>query len=405
MYQKATVAVVYENKSGEGSKPLKIRVTFNRSPRTYPTGSTLKLTKEEWKRQGTKKVKDALADVEIARMKACKIVDDMGADFTFEEFSERYNRDVFGKYNTQLDMQYIFDSYVEDKSRSRTLSQGSITDYQTAVNWVLDYKPRARIQDITKEFVNRLEAHIRARKPDVRENTLRLYYRELKALYNYAVSKEWIKDNKPFGNRSLQCTRRKNIGLSVETVQKIKEYQSDDKLAMLGRDFFLLSCELNGNYISDALSLKNRNLSNGNILTFTRRKTRKAGIEIKIELTEQALELLRKYGKIDPNKPDEYILPILAGAKDPKQEDNRIHDFIRKVNDGLAIVCEQQGIPIVKSGQARHTYASLVCENGRSIYEIQADLGHGNVLTTQGYLNSISTESIERAKQLKERLF
>ena len=111
MYQKATVAVVYENKSGEGSKPLKIRVTYNRSPRTYPTGSTLKLTKEEWKRQGTKKVKDALADVEIARMKACKIVDDMGVDFTFEEFSERYNRDVFGKYNTQLDMQYIFDSY------------------------------------------------------------------------------------------------------------------------------------------------------------------------------------------------------------------------------------------------------------------------------------------------------
>lgn len=402
MYQTATVKVVYENKSGEGSKPLKIRVTYKRIPRTYPTGSELKLTKDEWARPNTKKVKDAIADIEPKRQIALKLVEELGDEFTFEAFSKRYNREAFGRYETRLDIQHVFDCYKDDKSRSRALSQGSITDYQTAVNWVKDFRPKAQINDFSKEFINMLQEHIVDRKPNVSVNTLKLYLRELKALYNYAVSKEWIKDNKPFEKMGLQCKRRQNIGLPLEDVKKIWEYQSDDKLAMLGRDFFILSIELNGNYLSDALSLKNRNLSEDNLLTFTRRKTQKAGIEIKVQMTKQGLDLLRKYGKIDPSKPNEYILPMLAGNLTPKQIDSRIHDFTKKVNAGLKIVCEQQGIPHVKCGQARHTYASLCVENGRSIYEIQQDLGHGNIVTTQGYLNKLSSLSINRAKQLKE---
>lgn len=71
---------------------------------------------------------------------------------------------------------------------------------------------------------------------------------------------------------------------------------------------------------------------------------------------------------------------------------------------GLRVVTEELGLPYITMAQARHTYATLSCESGRSLADIQMDLGHTNSMTTQGYINSLRKTSMIQSKELKEQL-
>jgi site-specific recombinase XerD len=46
---------------------------------------------------------------------------------------------------------------------------------------------------------------------------------------------------------------------------------------------------------------------------------------------------------------------------------------------------KRAGLPDVRLHDLRHTFASLLINNGRSIYEVQRLLGHTQIKTTQRY--------------------
>ena len=176
---------------------------------------------------------------------------------------------------------------------------------------------------------------------------------------------------------------------------------------MFGRDMFVLSFELNGHYMSDIIRLKNKNVTKtekGWLLQFIRQKTKRNAITISLFLTDEAIRIIEKYGHLDLSRPNDYIFPWLCNAQTERQINDRIHSINDRANTGLRIITEELELPHITMAQARHTSATLQSDCGLTIQDIQMNMGHNNVKTTQGYINSLRTSAMQRTKAIKEQL-
>ena len=401
MRNKATIHVVWNDYKGASTKKnLKLRVTFGGKPRLYATNSDEEFTEQEFKTL-KKKVERGKGEypksVTKAVETATRIINQLGADFSFDVFSESYRRQLYGNYCSTDDIQNVFDLYTV--SHPKGLSAHTIKDYQAAVNWALKCKDNLKIGDITSTFVKKLVGMLDRDGKSI--NTRKIYLRSLKAIYRFAVKKNMVIDTKPFEAQSLTSTRKMNFGLTEEDFIKVIEYNGDNSEAQFARDMFLLLFHCNGHYMSDILRIKNKNIENGYV-RFVREKTKDTGLEVCFLLTNEARKLFSKYGKIDPDSPEDYVLPYLIG-KSEEQIQSKVHDMNKRVRKGLSVLCSELGMAKITTKQARHTYASIANSSKRSIQEIQADLGHTNIQTTIGYINRVSVSSLQSGKQMKDR--
>lgn len=392
---------------GEDKRTLELRVTFKRKSLYYVAGGTIKLTEQEFANKHLKKCKEAMEELLPAYNAAVQIVNKLGDNFTFESFYSDYRRVVKGEVRSAYDVRSIFNEYLSDAARTRPMADRTVQAYTTALNWLVKFRPKLTINEITPDLIGKFELYIQKQCPNVSQNSINSYFRGIKAVYNYAVERGYCVDTKPFKKHPLTATRKVNYGLSAKTYRQIYSFSSSSEKAMFGRDMFVLCFELNGHYMSDILRLKNKNVfktDDGYVLQFIRHKTKRHQIPVTMYMTDEAIRILGKYGKLDSGRGEEYILSFLSGGKNERQTNDKIHDINDRANAGLRIIARELGLPHITMAQARHTYATIQCEFGRSVLDIQADMGHSNSTTTQGYINSLRTSSMQRSKQIKEQL-
>lgn len=394
--------------SGEvDRRTLELRVTYRRIPRYFAADGTLKLTLEEFNNNKLKCHKVAFEEVRPAYNAAIEVVKKLGDNFTFDKFSKEYKRIIHHDYLSAYDIENIFQEYLSNTSRTRPISEKSKTLYTTVQNWLIKFKKGLVIADITPDFVAKLEAYFHKCNPNMSLNTTNIYLRIIRAVYNYAVEKGYVTDQHPFKKRSLASSRKVNYGLTKQSYHMILKYSSQDPIAQFGRDFFVLSFECNGNYLSDILRLKNRNIlqtEEGWVLQFVRHKTKKFATPVSLYVTDLAKQIMEKYGRVNLLQPEDYIFPFLSAGKTERQENNIIHDVTSRANLGMTMVTSELGLLHVTMAQARHTYASLMIESGSLLTDLQSDMGHTTNVTTQGYINSLRVASMKKGKELKEEL-
>lgn len=61
-------------------------------------------------------------------------------------------------------------------------------------------------------------------------------------------------------------------------------------------------------------------------------------------------------------------------------------------------VLEAEGLPTIRIHDLRHTYASILINNGVSIYEVQRLLGHSNITMTQRYAHPLKNKLHRRTE-------
>lgn len=393
--------------TNEDRRTLELRVTYNRVPRYYVTNGTVRLTEEEYRNANLKIHKEAFEEVRADYKAALDIVRKLGEHFSFDSFACDYKRLVRKEIANVYDVRSIFSEYISDTSRSRPISDKTKITYDTTLNWLIKFKKYMTINEITPESVSNFVSFLRKSNPDISRNTINIYLRSLRAVYNFAVDRGYIDDRKPFRKLSLTSSRKMNYGLSSKSLQQIFEYDTKDDLAQFGRDMFILSFEMNGHYLSDILRFKNKNIKeteDGWIMEFKRHKTKEHAIPVSLFITDTAKQIMSKYGCIDLSRPNEYIFPFLVNANTERQISNRIHDINDRANQGLRIIAEKLELPHITMAQARHTYATLQYESGRPLLDLQMDMGHTNSTTTQGYINSLRINSMKKSKMIKELL-
>ena len=84
------------------------------------------------------------------------------------------------------------------------------------------------------------------------------------------------------------------------------------------------------------------------------------------------------------------------------------HDYVFATSTGRPIsgfhntwdrIRRNAGIPDVRIHDLRHNFASLLINNGRSLYEVQKLLGHADISTTQRYAH-LSRDTLQEATEL-----
>lgn len=405
MYSGASVDYALDTKhKGEDERILKIRITYDGQPRLYSIGAIYRLTKKEFKNKRSERAIRAFDVAGKALLIAKGVLDELGTNFTFDSFHEKYKRKLTGRTDTINSFAALLSEYFE-KHECKYKTRKS---YETSVNWVIRYKPKATLSSISSEFVEGLisfmrSVHQQEHNSEMSENTIRMYLRQLRAIYNFAISKGYTNNQEnPFAIKNLESIERQNAALSWEEMSQLIEYTPTNKTEEFGKDFFLLSFYCNGANLGDILLFKNSNIENG-LIVFMRRKTRSRKAKpISIKLTDSIKKLLNKYGRISEEKPDALILPYLEGFTSEKNLENRIKRVIRKANAGLKSICETLGLRKITTYNARHTTATALRDENMTAEQIQKVLGHNNVTTTQIYLDSLSINTLEAIGNILE---
>ena len=399
MNLKPSIKLILDSRKSDGPKFLKIRIVAEREKRVYATSSKTKLTIEEYKNPRLKKTKEAFEEAKKSLIIASEIIDELAENFSFSSFSKLYKQRMMGESRDKTLFSTLADEYLE----TADISLKTKSCYKTALNQLYAFRSDLKLSDMNVDFVKEFMAHLKTN--GCGENTIRIYMRELKAIYNDGIRRGLAKDPNPFviKGQSLASIGREHFALREDEWSKFLKYTPVCEGEIFAKDFFLLSVMMCGANIGDILSLKNENIVDKEIL-FRRRKTKKTGLQISVSLTPQLSALFNKYGKINRKNPKDYILPYLSSCADEKAILNKIHDVIKLVNKGLESICEAISIRKITTYVARHTYSVYFVDNGGSVVQLQKLLGHTSSRTTEGYLKSITQATKEKSVEVLNKI-
>ena len=401
MYSIAQVNLVWfpNKKQTRILSTIKIRVIFQRVNRIYTTRSKELLSKDEFNNPRLKKTREAFAIAEEDYKIACSICEELGTSFTFSQFKILYDQKVNGKIIKEDEMTYhaLLDAYKAQKQPK----PNTIESYRTAVNWIRKYNPTLSVQDTTpevmKDFERWLEKQYKSKfNKDISVNTLGMYMRGLKALFNFAIEKGIVKTN-PTSAIKIKHSPRNKRAINIEDWLKFTSYSPATSLTSFAYDFVLLSFAMCGANIADILSLKNRSIIN-NQVHFTRKKTERVDTNVGVPFNDFIKNLLNKHGVINNKKPDAYILPFYTSKMSEEQQANKRNDVVKRINDGIKIICKEINIEPFTTYNIRHTFATNAAEHNIPAEQLMLLLGHKNLKTTQTYLKSITNNLMDKTE-------
>jgi len=426
----ASLSVILDTrriKSKTSKYPLKLRVTYDRKSRYYPTIYDLK--EEEFAKLGApntradlKVIRGKLKEIERSAETAAKDI----FPFSFADFEKEFvlNNPSFlqrkaitdvkveGNYGYDVS-QYAhrfpifkeltmpagtilvtFRSYIDKLLRADRI--GSAVCYQTSYYSFERFRGNVRFTDVTVDYLNDYERWMLNQ--NYSKTTIGIYVRSLRCIFNESIEEGIVKREKyPFGRRRYQVPTSRNVkkSLTLDDVSKIYYYQPACQQEQWAKDFWLFSYLGSGINPKDIACLKFKNIE-GDYFIFERAKTEKATRSdpkpITVYITEDMRIIMDRWAIPDKN-PNSYVFPILTSGLTALRQYELIELFIRSINDWLVKIRKKLKIEKrLTTYVARHTFSTVLKRSGVSTEFIQESLGHTNILTTEKYLDSFEKE-------------
>lgn len=249
-----------------------------------------------------------------------------------------------------------------------------------------------KLEELTSNLMKDFQVYLIGK--GLKMNTISLYNRVLKAVYNYALDEEIIhEDKRPFRKvfTGAEKTRKRTLG--KDTLKKmVRADLKGDVSLEFARDMFLFSIYMQGMAFVDIAHLRKSQIKN-KCLVYRRSKTNQC---LKIVIQPFAREIIDKW-MVDA-KDCPYLFPILYNPL--KRQEIRYDTALRMQNKRLERLALRLGIEeAFSSYAARHTWASLAKWSGVNDTVICEAMGHSNLATTSIYLASLDSEVIAAANR------
>lgn len=249
------------------------------------------------------------------------------------------------------------------------------------------------VEAITTDIVQQYEAYLKSK--NISMNTVSFYMRILRAVYNRAVERGFVRQQHPFRHVYTGIDKTMKRALTLREIRKIKELDLTLHPNLdFARNIFLFSFYTRGMSFIDMAYLRKSDLKN-NILTYRRRKT---GQPLSIKWEPCMQTIIRQYAPAISGTP--FLLPIITATDHQKgrlQYKNRIYF----VNFHLKQVARLAGLSIpLTTYVARHSWASIARNKNIPIAVISEGMGHDSEKTTQIYLASLECTIIDKANAL-----
>lgn len=268
------------------------------------------------------------------------------------------------KANTTPTAQLVdFGRTVIDQSDRREVTKQS---YRTMLNDIAQWRKGVRVDEVDYQFIVKYDQLLKDRR--VAHNTRVGRLRLLRAVLNEAVKRDLIARN-PFDRYHVEGMTSRRGFLTDDDVGRLRRIDHLNRKQRQVRDCFLFCC-YTGLRFGDLRRLRTEHISGDG---WIRMKMQKTGERVAIPYRElfdgRAAEMLASYGG------DPYKMTRRLG-------DNSL------VNRTLKDLLQMAGILTtfrVTFHTSRHTFASLLLQDGVPMTTVQKLLGHKRATTTEIY--------------------
>lgn len=397
-----TVAVIIDTShpKREGKYPVRIRVTYLRQRKYYPTGKDL--TADQWDALPTTKNRELSAvrkDIENSYNIIRSAVEELASngDFSLDALNARL------KLAPSLSINAMFAASLDElKSRGRV---GNMTVYYATLKGIERFAgTHVRLSSVTPNWLTRYADFLD--NEGKKQTTIAIHLRTLRAIINEARRAGLIKESQyPFGRGryEIQSGAGRKMALTVEQIGQIANYDDGSEATARYRDYWLFLYLCNGINVADFVKLRYRDIVNGEIC-FVRQKTERTTRvrkEIRAIITDRMQKIIDRWGTVP--RPDAFIFGILDGSEDPLRQMHKTQYLTRAINKRMTDVGERLGIGHISTYTARHSFATVLKRSGVNIAYISESLGHSDLKTTENYLASFEREERQKNAELLTR--
>lgn len=311
-----------------------------------------------------------------------ELLEEQEKDYSVSDIAELYRSNVD---NSQVFV-YMRKLMVQLKEEKR---MGTLNIYQSTFNRVVGFvggKKDLYFGDITAGWLNRFIGSLQ--KAGLKENTVNLYCRVLRAVYNRAYNEDiaGTNGNSPFRKVSFSSIKTAKRAIDSKSIKQIAhakvEYSPQLEMA---RDLFMFSFYSRGMSFVDMACLKHTDII-GEVIYYTRKKTDQP---LRVRIVPQMKVIIEKYRNMG-----EYVLPILRHSN--KSLYSQYRNELRKFNNRLRQLSSRLKLerPLT-SYVARHSWATLARKSGAPVSVISESLGHCSEKVTYTYLTSLDSSVID----------
>jgi integrase len=321
---------------------------------------------------------------------AQEVIDEL-EQFTFEAYERKAQTPKGDAVN-------VLHHYARRVDELRAAKQVSTADsYQLAAKSIREFADTDSLpfHTITPKFLQGFEDYMVNKGRSL--TTVSIYLRTLRTIFNDAIAAKDAKlEEYPFGRRKYVVPASKNPkkALTREQLRLLMDTPAATPEQERARDFFFFSYASNGMNIKDIALLKWEQLE-ADRLTFIREKTKRTKKDsqaaITVFLTDFHRDIIARFGN-DPKR-SAYVFPILKADLDAEQQHRAVKRFTRYMNQHLEKLCEANGLPIISTYWARHSFATVAVLKGASMEFMRESLGHSDMKTTLNYFAGFDDEA------------
>lgn len=410
MLEKPTISIWLDNRRAKtsGKYPVKVRVTHKRQREYYP--ANIDLTDAEFESVMSAKPLPRLKETRLklnelerqANEVVDKIVEDLKMEFTIDLF-EKYLHigtadytDVYKSFQRKIDE-------LKDKEQIKT-SEGYTSCMQLLKT--LTGRNSLSFAEIDKKFLEKLEATmlkgIKGKNDKLKKmslTTVGIYTRYIRAIFKSAIDEGFVAaELYPFGRNKYQIPQPANNKRALDQADLVKllSYQPEEgSWQEYAKALWTFSLHCQGINMKDMASLRYNQLADKK-LVFVRQKTKNSTkqnqIPIIVYLSDEALDIIEKWGNKD-RSPDNYVFPIYSDQNSTIKNIRIAEQLLKMVNKHMRAIAKTLEIKQdFTFYSARHSFATTLKRQGRSIEEIQEFIGHTDKKTTERYLASFGDD-------------
>lgn len=385
-----TIASILDTRKENKEKkfPVKIRVTYKRVRKHFPTGKTL--TNKEWedlaksKNKDLKEIRESIENsFSLVRQNVIALAEKGG--FSFDALNLRMSKGNIDTLNNAFKNK-IQKLTEEERIGSRDISMNTLRAIEKFAGKNINY------ESINIEWLKRFEKHMLI---DKAHSTVGIYMRDLRTILNEAKKAGIIKETQyPFGNDKfkIQNSQGTKKALTLLQLGEVFRFQDGNESTDFYKNIWFFIYYSNGINVADLIKLKFKNIKE-NEICFIRQKTEKTmktRREIKIPIKENLQEIIDKWG--NEKKSENYIFPFLTGKENAEERKKITKSVTKSINARMKKIGNHLGFGDITTYTARHTFATVLKRGGAKIAFISESLGHNDLKTTESYLDSFEKE-------------
>lgn len=299
---------------------------------------------------------------------------------------------IAGFSRAKTDRQFFHYLDREIESRIKTSRFGTATLYRTTKESVKRFSKGKNVlfNDFSYKFIMDYADFLREQ--GLTENSIRMYLRNLRSIYNKAKKEGVVISRKnPFDDIKMSVMPTVKRALDKDTMRKIARLNlSGHKELERARDVFMFSFYTRGMSVVDIVYLRHGNIQNG-VIYYARNKTNQ-NIQIKITVPLQSIIDKYRNGSV-------FVLPYLReDTKDKLYSQYR--NAVTQINKHLKKIGEMIELETpLTTYVARHSWATIAKNEGAPISAISEGLGHTTEKTTQIYLRAFDRSVIDEINE------